>query len=159
MSGTFCASKPGQISKHYQLYTWPIQVWCLWTISYWFLDGINDQQLCRGLLQGSMFSGMIITEWESVDKLANCETRGLITTLRHEQNGCHFADHISFSNSFSWMKMFEFQIQFHWNVFLMLQLTLKSAVVQLIIKRNKYLQTGSLVNTIFPYLQNNRDQG
>ena len=225
--------KPGQISKRHQLYTWPTQVWCLWTISYWFLDGINDQQLCRGLPQASMFSGMIITEWESVDKLANCETRGLITTLRPEQNGCHFADYISkliFLKENVWIlntislkcvphaltdckstlvqliinTLRQRQNGRHFpddilkliflneNVWISSKISLKfvprgpinnmPALVQIMawrrpgakplsgpmmvrllthicvtrpqwVKRNKYLQTGSLVNTIFPYLQ------
>ena len=33
----------------------------------------------------------------------------------------------TFSNAFSWMKMFEFRLQFHWSLFLKVQLTIFGA--------------------------------
>ena len=38
------------------------------------------------------------------------------------QNGCHFAD--NFFNAFSWMKMYQFRLRFHWNLFLRLKFTI-----------------------------------
>ena len=43
-------------------------------------------------------------------------------TLRLRQNGCHFAE--NFSNWFSFIKTYEFQIKFHWSLFLRAQLTI-----------------------------------
>ena len=40
-----------------------------------------------------------------------------LNTLRPRQNGHHLQ--MIFSNAFSWMKMFEFRLRFHWNCFLM----------------------------------------
>ena len=31
--------------------------------------------------------------------------------------------HMTYSNAFSWMRMYEFRVKLHWNVFLMVQLT------------------------------------
>ena len=39
-----------------------------------------------------------------------------INTLRLRQNGRHFADDTF--NAFSWMKMLEFRLTFHWSLFL-----------------------------------------
>ena len=39
-----------------------------------------------------------------------------VNTLRPRQNGRHFADDIL--SAFSWMKMFEFRLKFHWSLFL-----------------------------------------
>ena len=46
-----------------------------------------------------------------------------VNTLRPRQNGRHFIDDI-FKCIFSWMKMFEFQLKFHWSLFLRVQLTI-----------------------------------
>ena len=46
----------------------------------------------------------------------------IINTLRPRQNGRHFADDIF--NIFSWMKMYEFRSNLHWNLFLWVQLTM-----------------------------------
>ena len=47
-------------------------------------------------------------------------------TLRQRQNGRHFTDdsQTTFSNVFSWMKMYEFWLKFHWSLFLRVQLTI-----------------------------------
>ena len=45
-----------------------------------------------------------------------------INTLRPRQNGRHFQT--TFSNVFSWMKMYEFRLKFHWTLFLRVQLTI-----------------------------------
>ena len=37
-------------------------------------------------------------------------------TLRPRQNGHHFQT--TFSNAFSWMKLYEFRLKFHWSLFL-----------------------------------------
>ena len=37
----------------------------------------------------------------------------------------------TFSNVFSWMKMYEFQLKFHWNLFLRVQLTIFPALFQI----------------------------
>ena len=39
-----------------------------------------------------------------------------LNTLRPRQNGRHFPDD-NFSSTFSWMKMFEFRLKFHWTMF------------------------------------------
>ena len=46
-----------------------------------------------------------------------------INTLRPRQNDRHFAQTM-FSNTFSWMKMYEFRLKFHWSLFLRFQLTI-----------------------------------
>ena len=46
----------------------------------------------------------------------------VINIFRPRQNGCHFADDVS--NAFSWMKMCEFCLRFHWSLFLRVQLTI-----------------------------------
>ena len=43
-------------------------------------------------------------------------------TLRTRQNGRHFTDDIF--NAFSWMKMYDFRLRFHWSLFLRVQLTI-----------------------------------
>ena len=45
-----------------------------------------------------------------------------VNTLRPRQNGCHWQT--TFSNAFSWMKIYEFRLRFHWNLFLRVQLTI-----------------------------------
>ena len=45
-----------------------------------------------------------------------------LNTLRPRQNGRRFADDLS--NAFSWMKMLEFRLSFHWSLFLSVQLTI-----------------------------------
>ena len=46
----------------------------------------------------------------------------LFNSSPHGQNGCHFAD--DNSNAFSWMKSFVFWLNFHWSLFLRVQLTI-----------------------------------
>ena len=46
----------------------------------------------------------------------------LINTLRQRQNGRHLQT--TFSNAFSWMKIFEFRLRFHWILFPGVQLTI-----------------------------------
>ena len=43
-----------------------------------------------------------------------------LNTFRPRQNGRHFADDIF--SAFSWMKIFEFRLEFHWSLFLRVQL-------------------------------------
>ena len=45
-----------------------------------------------------------------------------VNTLRPRQNGRHFPDEIF--KGFSWMKMNEFRLRFHWNLFLRFSLTI-----------------------------------
>ena len=45
-----------------------------------------------------------------------------VSTLGPRQNSRHFAK--TFSNAFSWMKIFEFRLKVHWILFLMVQLTI-----------------------------------
>ena len=54
-------------------------------------------------------------------------TADMLNTLRPRQDGRHFPDDIfqtTFSNGFSWMKMCEFRLTFHWSLFLGFQLTI-----------------------------------
>ena len=51
-----------------------------------------------------------------------CDVGLLPSTLRPRQNGRHFPEDIL--NGFSWTKMYEFRIKFHWNLFLGVQLTI-----------------------------------
>ena len=44
--------------------------------------------------------------------------------LRPRQNGHHFTEDTFKMNAFSWMKMFEIQLKFHWSLFLRVQLTI-----------------------------------
>ena len=46
----------------------------------------------------------------------------IVNMLRPRQNGRDFAD--DFSNAFSWMKMFEYRLKFHWSLLLRVQLTI-----------------------------------
>ena len=39
----------------------------------------------------------------------------VVNTFRPRQNERHFPDDIWFSNEFSWMKMYEFRLTFHWS--------------------------------------------
>ena len=57
----------------------------------------------------------------SMQKRCNCIANAF-NSLRLRQNGCYFAHNIS--NLLSWMKTFEFQINFHWNMFLGVWLTI-----------------------------------
>ena len=54
----------------------------------------------------------------------NCKltTAGRYYTLRSRQDGRHFPDDIL--DEFSWMKMYNFPLRFHWSLFLMVQLTI-----------------------------------
>ena len=45
-----------------------------------------------------------------------------VNPLRLRQNGHHFAD--SISNAFSWIKLFEFCLRFHWSLFPRVQFTI-----------------------------------
>ena len=49
--------------------------------------------------------------------------RLFVNTLKPKQNGRHFADDI-FTYVFSWIKMYGFQLRFHWSFFLWVQLTI-----------------------------------
>ena len=49
-------------------------------------------------------------------------TDGTINTLRPRQNCCHFVDDIS--DTFSWLKMYEFCLRFHLSLFLRFKLTI-----------------------------------
>ena len=62
-----------------------------------------------------------------------CVTRlQWVNTLRPRQIGRHSADHIpssldsgsGSSSAFSWIKIFEFRLKFHWSLFLRVQLTI-----------------------------------
>ena len=44
----------------------------------------------------------------------------IFNTMRPRQNRWHFA----FPSAFSWMKMFEYRLKFHWSLFLRVQLTI-----------------------------------
>ena len=46
----------------------------------------------------------------------------IVNTLRPRQNGRHLADKTTFSNAFSWMKMYAFHLKFNWNLLLRVQL-------------------------------------
>ena len=46
----------------------------------------------------------------------------LIHTLRPRQMAAFFQT--TFSNAFSWMKMYQFRLRFHWGLFLLVQLTI-----------------------------------
>ena len=46
----------------------------------------------------------------------------ILNTWRPKQNYCHFTE--TFSIAFSWMKMYEFCLGFHWNLFLGFELTI-----------------------------------
>ena len=46
----------------------------------------------------------------------------LFNSLRLRQNGRHFANDIF--TAYSWMEMYEFRLEFHWNLFLRVQLTI-----------------------------------
>ena len=48
----------------------------------------------------------------------------VINTLRPRQNGRHFPDDIFKWIGFSWIKMYEFRLTFHWSLFLGAQLTI-----------------------------------
>ena len=50
-------------------------------------------------------------------------------TLRPRQDGCHFQ--MTFSNAFPLMKMYEFQLKFHWILFPGVQLTIFQHLVQI----------------------------
>ena len=52
----------------------------------------------------------------------------LINSFSLGQNGRHFADDIF--KRISWLKISESRFNFHWNLFLRVQLTMKSALVQ-----------------------------
>ena len=45
-----------------------------------------------------------------------------LNTLRPRQDGCHFADKVA--NAFSWMKMHQFWLRFHWSLIPRVQLTI-----------------------------------
>ena len=48
-----------------------------------------------------------------------------LNTLKLRQDGRHLPfSQTTFSNAFSWMKIFEFRLKFHWSLFLMVQLTI-----------------------------------
>ena len=47
------------------------------------------------------------------------------------QNKMDTIFHTTFSNAFSWLKMYEFQLRFHWSLFLRVQLTISPASVQI----------------------------
>ena len=47
--------------------------------------------------------------------------------LRPRETGRHYA----VSSAFSWMKLFEFRLKFHWNLFLRVQLTIFQVLVQI----------------------------
>ena len=51
-----------------------------------------------------------------------CKQNRHFNTLMPKQNGRHFADAIL--DSFSWMKMCEFRLKFHWSLFLRVRLTI-----------------------------------
>ena len=72
--------------------------------------------------QNSQFNQEILSisdQWDHIKFpwIGNC-----INTLRPRQNGRHFADDIL--NAFSWMKMFEYRLKFHWSLFLRVQSTI-----------------------------------
>ena len=54
-----------------------------------------------------------------MNKMTRSQCIVYVNTLRPRQNGRHFADDI-----FKWMKMFEFQLKFHWSLFLRVRLTI-----------------------------------
>ena len=54
-------------------------------------------------------------------KMALSTKQHVINSLRPRQNGRYFQT--TFSNVFSWMKMYEFRLILHWSLFLKVQLT------------------------------------
>ena len=57
-----------------------------------------------------------------VDSYRVTNIRGLFNTLTPKQMDA--ISQTTFSNAFSWMKMFEFRLKFHWSLFLRFQLTI-----------------------------------
>ena len=70
----------------------------------------------------SMWSDDIWNPGNGLSTLWHQAVAWLVNTLRPRQNGRHFPD--DFSNGFSWMKMYEFRLTFHWSLFQEVQLTI-----------------------------------
>ena len=77
-------------------------------ISHWGSTILGDS-----MLRAPMLTEQLWRTW--VDKSSNDITK-LVNTSRPRQNGRHVADDIS--SAFSWMKIFEFRLKFHWIMFL-----------------------------------------
>ena len=73
----------------------------------------------NGVRQGDSLSPTLI----SIHLNDLAEEIKSLNTLRPRQNGSHFADDI-FSNAFSWIKMLQLGLKFHWSLFPRVQLTI-----------------------------------
>ena len=66
---------------------------------------------------------IIMNIYEHSTAMTEIENRSDFNTLRPRQKMATFFQ-TTFSNTFSWMKMYEFCLRFHWNLFLRFELTI-----------------------------------
>ena len=91
----------------------------------------NTLKLVQIIVNAEQVTSHCLKQWWPNLRMHSCVTRLCwVNTLRQRQNGCRFRRR-HFSNTFYWMKMYEFQLKFHWSLFLRVQLTIFPALVQI----------------------------
>ena len=91
--------------------------WFLRTVhaSFYFLHGMMNPQM--------MIKEMIITHWHCL--IWSIYVMVMTSQLTHwGRDKMDAISQTTFSNAFSWMKMFVYRLKFHWNLFLRVQLTI-----------------------------------
>ena len=105
--------------------THPEQSWWLTTVwlnknfylrfIYWYL--VVNKERVYGLVNTNQSDG--VNEMSLHRLNTGFTTLTTLNTLRSRQNVRHFQ---TFSNAFSWMKIYEFHLRFHWSLFLRFKL-------------------------------------
>ena len=104
---------------------WFFSLICSWWINDWVSSGeAGDLRRHRAHYGVTVMNFCWLDDAIEIDRRDRAKSGDIsnINTMKSRQNGRLFQT--TFSNAFSWIKMCEFRLRFHWSLFLRIQLTI-----------------------------------